>query len=179
MRRNVEASDSAGRKTGDAQRWYPLSVRCPTGVPRPFGPAKGDTTGGACQHPPCQTDTRTTQSKNSPINSPSSAGDLEPKRELDEKTQKLVELWKQSLRSPPPTKVFEGATYEEGSTAFAWTMYRIRQGNCSGPPVKNAGGYFVRMLRACRAGEKHLGPFEDAHIRQMLEEKASPDMFFA
>ena len=58
-------------------------------------------------------------------------------------------------------------------------MYRIGQGECSGPPVKNAGGYFVRMLEACRAGEKHLGPFEEEHIRQMLRAKASPDVFFA
>ena len=49
----------------------------------------------------------------------------------------------------------------------------------TGTPINNPAGYFVVMLEACRAGEKHPGPFEEEHIRQMLRAKASPNVFFA
>lgn len=99
--------------------------------------------------------------------------------ELSEDSQKLLRLWRGVFGSSPPAPhVLRGLSYEELSTALAWTAYQVVLRQRTGNPINNPAGYFVVMLEACRAGEKHLGAFDEEHVRQMLRTKASPDVFF-
>lgn len=100
--------------------------------------------------------------------------------ELSEDSRKLLRLWRRVFGgSPPAAHVLQGLSYEELSTALAWTAHQVVLRQRTGTPINNPAGYFVAMLEACRAGEKHLGAFDEEHIGQMLRAKASPDVFFA
>jgi hypothetical protein len=55
---------------------------------------------------------------------------------------------------PLDPRVLEGATYEQTSTALAWTLWGYRQALSRGERIENVPGYFVRVLASCKRGEK-------------------------
>lgn len=102
-----------------------------------------------------------------------------------EKTQKTnsakqasMKLWRTFFPAKPlRARVLESASYEEASTAMAWTLHRYSQAIQAQLPLRNVQGYFVKVLRVCKQGEKHLTAFSREDMFGLLELSLSPDEY--
>ncbi len=93
--------------------------------------------------------------------------------------QELLALWRQLLgghRLNPDILV--GATYEQLSTAMAWTLWRHRASKASRDPLSNLPGYYAAVLGSCRRGEKRLRAYSRQDMWAIATEDITPAAFF-
>lgn len=93
--------------------------------------------------------------------------------------QELLALWRQLLgghRLNPDILV--GATYEQLSTAMAWTLWRHRTSKASRDPLRNLPGYYAAVLGSCRRGEKRLRAYSRQDMWAIATEDITPATFF-
>ena len=75
--------------------------------------------------------------------------------------------------------VLVGATYEQSSTAMAWTLWRHRTSKASGDPLRTIPGYFAVVLASCRRGEKPVRAYCRQDMWAIATQDVTPAMFFA
>ncbi len=94
--------------------------------------------------------------------------------------QQLLTLWGQLLAAHKLNPdVLVGATYEQTSTAMAWTLWRHRATTGTSEPLRNLPGYFAVVLASCKRGEKRLRAYSGQEMRAIAFEGITPAMFFA
>ncbi len=94
--------------------------------------------------------------------------------------QQLLVLWGQLLGAHKlNAKVLVGATYEEISTAMAWTLWRHRSTTGTPQRLENIPGYFAVVLASCKRGEKRLRAYSSQEIQAIAFQDVTPAMFFA
>ncbi len=101
-------------------------------------------------------------------------------RAQSREAQELLALWGQMLggHSLNPN-VLVGATYEQSSTAMAWTLWRHRTSKASGDPLRNIPGYFAVVLASCKRGEKPVRAYCRQDMWTIATQDVTPAMFFA
>lgn len=100
------------------------------------------------------------------------------KRHPSQQAKATTKLWKTFFPTKPlRARVLETASYEEASTAMAWTLHKYSQAIQAQLPFRNVQGYFVKLLRVCKQGEKHLKAFSREDMFGLLELNLSPDEY--
>lgn len=102
------------------------------------------------------------------------------RKEHSRAAKELLALWGQMLGGHPLNPdVLVGATYEQSSTAMAWTLWRHRTSKASGGPLRNLPGYFAVVLASCKHGEKRLRAYSRQDMWTIATQDVTPAMFFA
>lgn len=110
-----------------------------------------------------------------------------PPRRLGERARKqpsraakeLLVLWSSMLGGHKLNPaVLEGATYEEMSTAMAWTLWSHRTSRAKGKGLRNLPGYYAAVLGSCRRGEKRLRAYCRQDMWTIVTQDVTPATFF-
>lgn len=127
---------------------------------------------------PLRTQERRTQRRTHQERSPRKLGER-ARKQPSRASQELLALWRQLLGGHPLNPdVLAGATYEQLSTAMAWTLWRHRTSKASRDPLRNLPGYYAAVLGSCRRGEKRLRAYSRQDMWAIATEDITPATFF-
>lgn len=118
-------------------------------------------------------------SKNQPSLSGSETRVRRPVEKPSRAARQLLVLWGEMLGAHKlDPNVLGGATYEQLSTAMAWTLWRHRTSKASGDHLRNLPGYYATVLASCRRGEKRLKAYCRQDMWAIATQDVTPAMFF-
>lgn len=129
---------------------------------------------------PVQTEPRSTPGSKSRSKTPIPTSSRGRGAKPSPAAQRLLVLWGQLLGAHKlKPEVLSGATYEEMSTAMAWTLWRHRVTAGTSERLRNLPGYYSTVLASCRRGEKPLRAYSRQDMWGIATQDVTPGSFMA